>query len=75
MSTTECWINPDPKHPEDWFSTTPVADWVRFVPARPRLTIEEINALPEAGGWWPFAQNDRIMRLIRAIERAHGVKT
>lgn len=30
---TECWINPDPKHPEDWFSTLKKPGWVRFTPA------------------------------------------
>lgn len=29
----ECWINPDPKHPDDWFSRFERAGWVRFVPA------------------------------------------
>ena len=32
------------------------------------LTIEEINALPEAQGWWPSDEVGRILRLIRAVE-------
>lgn len=35
------------------------------------LPIEQINALPEAAGWWPTGLNDRIVRLIRAVERKH----
>ena len=38
------------------------------------LTIKEINAMPEAKGYWPMGMNDRIVRLIRAIEQAHGIK-
>ena len=38
-------------------------------PAYVPLTIADINALPEAQGWWPMGMNDRIMRLIRAVER------
>jgi hypothetical protein len=30
------------------------------------ITIEEINALPEAKGWWPIRLNNRIVRLIHA---------
>lgn len=41
---------------------------------RKPLTIEEINALPEAKGYWPIGMNDRIVRLIRAIEAAHNIK-
>ena len=42
-------------------------------PQRKPLTIKEINALPEAKGYWPMGMNDRIVRLIRAVERAHGI--
>lgn len=38
--------------------------------ARTDLTIEEINALPEADGWWPMGMNDRIVKLCRAVARA-----
>ena len=34
------------------------------------LSIEEINALPEAQGWWPIGMNDRVVRLVRAAHRA-----
>lgn len=40
---------------------------------RKPLTMQQINALPEASGWWPMSMNDRIMRLIRAVERIHGI--
>lgn len=41
--------------------------------ARRQLTIGEINDLPEAAGPWPMGLNNRIMALIRAVERAHGI--
>jgi len=41
---------------------------------RKPLTAKEINALPEAKGYWPIGMNDRIVRLIRAVEAAHGIK-
>ena len=53
------------------YLTTPKAS--PAAPAQAPLTIQQINALPEAGGWWPYAMNDRIIRLIRAVERAHGI--
>lgn len=37
------------------------------------LTEAQINKLPEARGWWPCSLNDRIFRLIRAVEHAHGI--
>jgi len=43
-------------------------------PQRKPLTVKEINALPEAKGYWPIGMNDRILRLIRAAEAAHGIK-
>ena len=43
-------------------------------PKRQPLTVKEINALPEAKGYWPIGMNDRILRLIRAAEAAHGIK-
>jgi hypothetical protein len=43
-------------------------------PQRAPLTIAQINALPEAGGWWPCGLNDRIVALIRAVERTCGVE-
>jgi hypothetical protein len=39
------------------------------------LTLEQINALPEASVWWPCSIRDQVMRLIRAVERAHGIGT
>lgn len=39
----ECWINPHPKHPEDWFSTHPLPGWVRFVQAVPPEPIGSIH--------------------------------
>jgi hypothetical protein len=41
---------------------------------RKPLTMKQINDLPEAQGHWPMGLNDRIVRLIRAIEAAHGIK-
>lgn len=41
-------------------------------PATP-LTIEQINAMPEATGPWPHSMRDRVVRLIRAVERAHRI--
>jgi len=43
-------------------------------PQRKPLTIKEVNAMPEAQGGWPMGMNDRIVRLIRAVEAAHGIK-
>ena len=43
-------------------------------PQRKPLTVKEINALPEAKGHWPIGMNDRIVRLIRAVESAHGIR-
>ena len=36
--------------------------------------MAKINDLHEAKGYWPIGMNDRIVRLIRAIEAAHGIK-
>jgi hypothetical protein len=42
--------------------------------ARPPLTMEQINDLPTARGvFWPWGIAGRIVRLIRDVERAHGV--
>ena len=41
---------------------------------RQPLTIKEINAMPEAQGRWPIGMNNRIVRLIRAVEAAHNIK-
>jgi hypothetical protein len=41
---------------------------------RKPLTIKDINTLPEAKGHWPIGMNDRIVRLIRAVEAAHNIK-
>ncbi|MGL4649975.1 MAG: hypothetical protein ACRC1H_11245 [Caldilineaceae bacterium] len=48
--------------------------YVLAQPAAPApLTIEQINALPEASVWWPCSIWDQVMRLIRAVERTHGI--
>ena len=43
-------------------------------PVRKPLTIQEINALPSVKDrWFPAAMNDTIMKIIRDVERAHGI--
>lgn len=34
------------------------------------MPIEQINAMPEAAGWWPAGVTARIVRLLRAVEKA-----
>lgn len=42
----------------------------------PMVTIEQINALPEAGGWWPMGGlNDRIVRLLKAAVSLQHAKS
>jgi hypothetical protein len=48
------------------------ADGKRAAQRKP-LTMKEINAMPEAQGRWPIGINDRIVRLIRAVEAAHNI--
>lgn len=42
---TQCWINPEPKHPEDHHSSFERTGWTRFVSTAPWLAIEK--KLPE----------------------------
>jgi hypothetical protein len=52
------------RHP-DW---EPMYDGpLAQTPEPPRLTMGEINALPEAK-WWPCNMNDKAVKLIRATE-------
>ena len=44
-------------------------------PARVPITIEQLNALPEITGHWPMSLNYRIVKLIRAVERHHGIRS
>jgi hypothetical protein len=63
----------DDRHPDG----VPLEQWGKKQaqpPQRKPLTDEEIDALPEANGYWPIGMNDRILRLIRAAEAAHGIK-
>jgi hypothetical protein len=41
-------------------------------PARKPLTVEQINAMPEAQ-WWQAGTRGRAANLIRAVERAHEI--
>jgi len=74
----ECWINPEPKHPEDWFSTHPRQGWVRYTPAAPAqpLTDEQIR---DMWSWSASREAERTATtqqhaFARAIEHAHGIK-
>lgn len=40
-------------------------------PTRTPLTIEQINAL--SPGTWPMSVAPRVIRLLRDVERAHGI--
>jgi uncharacterized phage-like protein YoqJ len=37
------------------------------------LTVKQINALPEADKWWTYSTSIAVFRMIRAVERAHGI--
>lgn len=57
MRTKECWINPNPQHPEDWFSNLPKEGWVRFVPAASQALAAQQVPSPSYDELWQAMQD------------------